>query len=73
MAARAKCPNCGNVRIDKGTLRKSNFGTKTVWLADCPECGKTLNYLINDEAYNLINEMDNVKIKDFINKTINSN
>jgi transcription initiation factor IIE alpha subunit len=73
MAPRAKCPNCGNVRIDKSTLRKSDFGTQTVWLGDCPKCGKNLNYINNDEAYDLIDEKDKDKIKDLFNKTLNSN
>ena len=43
MAPRAKCPKCGNVRIDKGTLRKSTSGTEIIWIADCPKCGQALN------------------------------
>ena len=43
MAPRANCPKCGEVRIDKGTLRKSTSGTELIWLADCPICGQTIN------------------------------
>ena len=43
MASRATCPKCGEVRIDKGTLRKSTLGTEIIWLADCPICGQTIN------------------------------
>ena len=43
MAPRAKCPKCGEVRIDKGTLRKSPLGKETIWLADCPICGQTIS------------------------------
>lgn len=64
MAPRAKCPNCGNIRIDKGTLRKATSGTETVWFADCPICGQTLNSLEKDEVFNLID-----KTKDLINKS----
>ena len=43
MAPRAKCPKCGEVRIDKGILRKSTSGAEIIWLADCPKCGQTLD------------------------------
>jgi transcription elongation factor Elf1 len=43
MAPRTNCPKCGEVRIDKGTLRKSTSGTEIIWLANCPICGQTLN------------------------------
>jgi endogenous inhibitor of DNA gyrase (YacG/DUF329 family) len=55
MAPRAKCPKCGEVRIDKGTLRKSISGTEVIWLADCPICGQEINSE-NEKAYPILEE-----------------
>ena len=55
MAPRATCPKCGEVRIDKGTLKKSSTGTEIIWIADCPICGQTVNSE-NSKPYPILEE-----------------
>lgn len=44
--AKAECPKCGTVEIDKSQIRAKGSPNNRSWEVDCPKCGKIIIFLV---------------------------
>lgn len=46
--AKAECPQCGMVDIDKSQIRAKGSPKNRTWEVDCPKCGKTISFFVSN-------------------------